>query len=306
MIICPNLVSFKISKVMSVKYKAIILGGSGFLGDHLSKLLIKKKFDVSILDIRINKSKSKSVKFIKGDIKNFYNLKKILKNFDYIFNFAGISDLEDANKNPIKTITNNINGTVNILECIKNSKKLKRLIFASSIYAISKQGGFYSTTKRSCENLIEDYSKKYGIKFSILRYGSIYGVGSGTKNAIYNLIYQGIKNKKILREGTGNEVRNYINVVDASNLTYQILKKKYENTYLNIIGKNKIKVKLVIKKIAKKLNIKKVIFLKNIKSQYHYSKNPYDYELPRGKTIKPKNNIKIDRGIDLIIDEIKK
>ena len=83
--------------------------------------------------------------------------------------------------------------------------------------------------------------QKYGINYSILRYGSIYGVGSETKNAIYNLIYQGIK--KIIREGTGNEIRNYINVVDASNLTYEILK-KYENSYLNIIGKNKIKVKV--------------------------------------------------------------
>lgn len=290
---------------MTSKNNAIILGGSGFLGNHLGNLLLKKNFYVTILDNKKSLNKVTNLKFIKCDINNFKNLSKILKNYNYVFNFAGISDLDEANENPLKTINNNINGTVNVLECIKNSKKLKRFVFASSIYAISKQGGFYSTTKRSCENLIEDYSKKYGINYSILRYGSIYGVGSGTKNAIYNLIYQGIKKKKIIREGTGNEIRNYINVVDASNLTYEILKKKYENSYLNIIGKNKIKVKVVIKKIAKKLNVKNIIYKNKIQSQYHYLKNPYDYELPRGKTIIPKNNIKIDRGIDLIINEIK-
>ena len=206
----------------------------------------------------------------------------------------------------MNTIESNIIGTVNILEALKNSKNLKKFIFASSIYAMSNQGGFYSSTKRSCENIIENYSEKYNINFSILRYGSIYGVGSSINNAIYNLIYQGIKNNKIIRYGSGEEIRNYINVKDATILTYRILSSKYNNKYINIIGKEKIQVKTVIKIIVKRLKINKVKYLKNIKSKFHYFKNPISYQIPKGQTLKPSKGINLLRGIDQVINEIKK
>ena len=83
----------------------------------------------------------------------------MLKKNDIVYHFAAVSDLDEAQKNHLKAIEVNIMGTVNILEaCIK--KKVSKLIFSSSIYARSEQGGFYSTTKLSSEMLIERYSKK--------------------------------------------------------------------------------------------------------------------------------------------------
>lgn len=291
---------------MTKKNNALIFGGSGFLGVHLSNYLLDKNFKIYVFDIKRNPNLSKKVKFIKGNIKNKNEVNKIPKNFDFVFNFAGISDLDEANKNPISTIENNLIGTVNILQSLINSKKLKKFIFASSIYALSNQGGFYSSTKRSCENLIENYSEKYNINFSILRYGSVYGIGSSKSNTIYNLIYQGIKKNIILRDGSGEEIRNYINVNDASKLTYMVLSKRYDNKYINIIGKEKLKVKKVIKTILKKIKVKKVKYLKNIKSKYHYFKNPIDYKIPGGQTLKPVNGINLSKGIDEVINEIKK
>ena len=229
-----------------------------------------------------------------------------MKNFDYIFNFAGISDIEKANEKPLETINQNFLANVKILESIKNHKSLRRFVFASSIYAISSQGEFYSSTKRSTENIIENYANKYGIKFSILRYGSIYGTRTNQLNAIHSFIKQAIKNKKIIRAGLGNEIRNYINVKDAAKITYEILKKKYENKYINIIGKEKNQVKKVLRMIAKKLATKKIIFKKNIKLKYHYSKSPYSYKIKKGITIFPLNPIKFSHGLEEIIHEIKK
>ena len=208
------------------KNKAIIFGGAGFLGSHLSDLLNQKNFKVTIFDIKKTKFNNKSCKFINGNITNKKKISKILKKFDYVFNFAGISDIEEANKNPLETINRNFLGNVNILESLKNHSNLKRFVFASSIYAISSQGEFYSSTKRSSENIIENYSNKYGIKYSILRYGSIYGTRTNKLNAIHNFILQGIRDNKIIRPGMGNEIRNYINVKDAAKITYEILKKK--------------------------------------------------------------------------------
>lgn len=287
-----------------MKKKIIIFGGSGFIGSHLTDILYNQKFDVTVFDVFKNDTFNKNIKFIKGDIQDKKKIFKITKKYEYIFNFAGISDISKANVDPISTINNNFIGTVNILEAIKYQKKVKRFVFASSIYAMSSQGGFYSSTKRSSENIIENYSKKFGIKYSILRYGSIYGARSNRDNAIYDSIYQGIKRKKIVRKGVGNEIRSYINVKDAAKITLEILNRKFENKYVNIIGKNKIKVKNVLNLISKKLNHKKIFYKKNEKLNYHYNKNPYNYKITQGIEIKPNNPINLSLGIDEIIKEI--
>lgn len=285
-------------------YKVLIFGGSGFIGSHLSDLLYNKKFDVTVFDIFKNNLINKNIKFIKGSITDKKKIFEITKKYDYVFNFAGISDIGKANIDPIKTIDANFIGTVNILEAIKSQKKIKRFIFASSIYAISSQGGFYSSTKRSSEDIIKNYAQKYGIKYSILRYGSIYGTRSNRFNAIYDFIYQGIKEKRIVRNGSGNEIRNYINVKDAAKITLKILKKEFENKCFNIIGKNKIKVRDVLNLISRKLNFKKIIYKKNEQLKYHYIKNPYSYKIDKGLEIRPTKPVKFSFGIDEIIEEI--
>ena len=88
----------------------------------MSNYLLDKNFKIYVFDIKRNPNLSKKVKFIKGNIKNKNEVNKIPKNFDFVFNFAGISDLDEANKNPISTIENNLIGTVNILQSLKNSR----------------------------------------------------------------------------------------------------------------------------------------------------------------------------------------
>ena len=95
---------------------------------------------------------------------------------------------------PLKTARVNILGTVNILElAFKNS--INKVIFSSSIYAISSNGGFYRCSKRACEDFFEEYSKKYNLKFSILRYGSLYGPNSDETNGIYKILKDAVKKK---------------------------------------------------------------------------------------------------------------
>ena len=83
-----------------------------------------------------------------------------------------------------------------------------------------------------------------------------------------------------------------------------ILNKRYENKYLNIIGNKKIKVKDVLNLISKKLDSIKIIYKKKEQLKYHYKKNPYTYKIERGIEIKPKKSIKLSTGFDEIIKEI--
>ena len=282
---------------------AIVFGGSGFLGSHISDYLTLAGYKVTIFDKKRSRFLKKKQTMVIGDITNYYAVHSAIKKNKYVFHFAGVSDLEESNLNPLKTIKFNILGTTNILEAIKNNKKTSRLIFASSIYARSNQGGFYSSTKRACESLIENYQHKYNVNYTILRFGSLYGLRANYFNAIKKFVIQGIKKRIIKRDGDGMEIRNYINVKDAAKICVDILKKKYVNKYFNIIGKEKMTVRKIINIISKKTDTKKIIYRRNIRNDVHYKINPFTYKVREGKFLKVKNSIKLSKGIQEIIDD---
>ena len=74
-------------------------------------------------------------------------MSKAIKGNDYVYNFAGISDIEESIKKPIDTVKINILGTINTLEASLKSK-IKKYLFASSVYVSSNQGGFIGQVKR--------------------------------------------------------------------------------------------------------------------------------------------------------------
>lgn len=278
-----------------------VFGGSGFLANHISEKLTNEGYDVTIIDLVKPKNLLKKQKFINANILDKKKIKKILGKINVVYHFAGIADIDKANKFPFLSLNTNILGTINIMEaCIHN--KVKKIIFASSVYALSEKGGFYSTCKLASEMIIEQYSNKYNIKYNILRFGSLYGLRSNYFNSLGKYVSQAKKNKKIIRYSDGNETRNYINVLDAANLCIRILKKKYENKYFNLIGSKEFKVKNVLKKIAKLSKIKNIIYKKKI-YEHHYKINPYTYKLRRGISLKPKKEINIEEGIKQIINE---
>ena len=157
----------------------------------------------------------------------------LLKKVNTVFHFAASADLNYSNETPFETIESNITGTINVLKsCLKN--RVKKIVFASSIYARSEQGGIYSTSKLSSEMIIEKICKKFGLKYVILRFGTIYGERANSFNTVQNYINKAKVNKKISRESKGNEVRSYIHVKDVARITYKSLNKVYENNYYNI------------------------------------------------------------------------
>ena len=110
-------------------------------------------------------------------------MKKSIKDSSYVYNFAGIADLDYGVHQPIKSIEQNILATVNMLNFCKKHK-IRRYVYASTIYVYSEKGGFYRCSKQAAENYIEEYYKKFKLNYTILRYGSLYGPGAGTNNGL--------------------------------------------------------------------------------------------------------------------------
>ena len=100
---------------MKKKIKILIIGGTGFLGFHLSKFFIKKKYKVFSLSKNNPKSLRyiKKIKYLRGDISKYHSIKFLKKyNFEYIVNCGGYVD----HKNRIKTFKTHSNGCKNLLK----------------------------------------------------------------------------------------------------------------------------------------------------------------------------------------------
>lgn len=287
------------------KKNVLITGGSGFIGTEVSKLLLSKNYNLTILDLKKPNYTNKKLKFVKGNISNKKLIKKVIKGKDIVYHFAGIADIGEASKLPVETVENNILATVNILnESVQNN--INRFIFASTVYVHSEDGGYYKCSKKSCELYIQEFSKKSNLKFTILRYGTIYGPSTNLKNNINKIVSGAIKSKQVIYEGKINTKRSVIHTKDAALAAVKVLAKKYENKSVLITGNKNFKISEILKTIKEKLNIKSKIIYKNKKLYGHYIKSPFtERKLPYIQ-LKPKKQIEIEQGIEEVINFLKK
>ena len=121
-----------------MKKNILITGGFGLLGSNLYKFLIRK-YNVYILDKKKNFYKRNYLKIprqhvVLGSYLNRKLVKNILlkKKINVIFHTGAVTQVLDALKNPEKTYINNINGTLNFLECIRQINKKIIFIYSSS------------------------------------------------------------------------------------------------------------------------------------------------------------------------------
>lgn len=249
----------------------------------------------------MSKFRKKNQKMIIGNLNDAKKIDKALKNIHTVLHFAASADLDESNKNPFRTIENNVVGTISLLRaCLK--RKVKKIIFASSIYAISEQGGIYSTSKLSSEMIIERVCKKFNLKFVILRFGSVYGGVANNFNTIQKFIRSAKTKKKIFRDTKGDEVRSYIHILDVAKIVFESIKRKYENGYYNVFGGTKTTVKKLLFEIRSQIPGLKLMFTKKDTRKYNYKKNPFTYKLRKGKNIKLKKYINLKKGISNIIN----
>ena len=276
-------------------YKLVfVIGGEGFIGKKLVQLLLEKNFKVRVLDIKNVNKKYLNYDYFKVDVLELESLKKILKNSSYVFNFAGFSDLNKARANPISTVRQNILGTVNCLEACKKNN-VKRFFYASSLYSDTNIGNFYRCSKKAAEDYTLEYNKRFGLNYTIIKFGSIYGSGSDQSNTLYKIIHDAFKSKKLTYHGTKDTMREYIHVEDAAEATIDLMSKNYNNKTVNITSGKLLKVETVLKMINEIINKKyeiKFLTKKNIAG--HYVTTPY--RLSENITINYTKNNYIDLG----------
>ena len=286
-----------------MKFKRVMVtGSSGFIGSHLADALEKQGFNVVLFDAVPSKFKSPTQKEIIGDILKSEDIENAMEGCDVVFHFAAQADISSSSNMPTKTINANIIGTQNILEAARKYK-VRRIIFASTIYVYSELGSFYRVSKQACEKIIEEYQREFGLDYTILRFGSLYGPRANRFNAIRKFLLDAIKNNRIVRMGDGNEIREYIHVKDAAQLSIDALSNNYTNKHIIISGNQQIKVKDLLIMIKEILGGQVKIEYEKENELHHYDITPYNYRPQVAVKITPKDYHDLGQGlIDQIYD----
>ena len=283
--------------------RVLVFGGAGFLGSHVADQLSKGGYIVTIFDRQISPYISGNQKMIVGDILDRNRVRKAIQNAEIVFHFAAIADIQEARDNPVDTANFNIIGTMHILDACREFS-IRRFLYSSTIYVYSDHGSFYRSSKQACELFIENYQKEYNLNFTILRYGSLYGARANNFNFIRNCIREALLEGKIIRKGSGEEIRDYVNILDAAIASVDAIEDCYENKYLMITGSQTLKVKELLAMISEIMNEQIEIIYSNDEISGHYKITPYSFKPKVALKITPKNFHDLGQGILDTIYEI--
>lgn len=293
---------------MKINKKAVVFGGSGFLGSYIADELTRRNYDVIIADIEVSKYlQSNQQIFKKVDILDISSILNIVQDASIVYNFAAIADLEDAIHKPLEAMNINVMGNLNILEACKQVATIERFVYASSAYALSSEGSFYGISKQSSEKLTEEYYKRYGLKYTVIRYGSLYGERASHNNYIYNLIKDSIKHGKLEYKGDGQDLREYIHAADAAKLSVDVIEDtQYENEHIILTGIEKLKRIELLTMISEIMQNKLKIEQIEDNNFGHYKITPYSFHPTVAKKLVANPYIDLGQGLLECIQEIHK
>jgi len=288
-----------------MKYKKVVVfGGCGFLGGYVVDELVRKGYKVIAADIKPSEYIDETF-FRKCDIMDRCSIDNIISDdVEVVYNFAGFANLDKSVFYPVETINLNIVGNLNILEVCKE-KKVGRIVFASSSYAMNDKGSFYGISKLSSEKIIEEYQKLYGLKYTIIRYGSVYSEREFENNYIYHLIKEAVEQQKIIHDGDGEEVREYIHAEDAARLSVDIIEsEEYENQNIVLTGVERMKRRELFEMINEILNDDIEIIFKNNEYKNHYKVTPYSFHPTLSKKLVANPFIDMGQGLLECVKEV--
>lgn len=222
----------------------IVTGGCGFIGSHLTELLLNEGHDVLVLDnlstgrlLNLEHLKHfKNLKIVEADISDFESIEKHFKSVDWVFHIAALADIVPSIEQPLKYHKSNVDGTISVLEASRKYK-IKHIVYAasSSCYGIPD---YYPTTESAeirpqypyavTKNLGEQYvmywNQIYQLPTTCLRFFNVYGPRSrtsGTYGAVFGVfLAQKIHNKPFTVVGDGTQTRDFTYVSDIANACY--------------------------------------------------------------------------------------
>lgn len=287
--------------------RILVTGGAGFLGSHLVDALVERRHTVTVLDRKPSKWLPREVERVQAELDDRAALASAVAGRDVVYHLAGFADLNAAKTRPLDTVHANIVGTVNLLEAMR-AENVTRLLFASTAYVYSREGGFYRCSKQACESYIEEYAHAFGLRYTMIRYGSLYGPRADASNGVYRLLRTAMAEGRLAYSGGPDDVREYLHVEDAARLSADVLDPAFEGQHVMLTGASPTRASELFMMFQEILGRRIEIDYRHIEGpgSGHYAVTPYAYTPRPGRKLVTTHYVDMGQGLLRMIDDIQR
>ncbi len=219
--------------------KILVTGSEGFIGSHLVELLVSRGYSVRAL-VQYNSFNNKgwleeldsktlsSVETVLGDIRDPNLVRRVVRGCDSVIHLAALIAIPYSYSSPHSYVETNINGTLNVLEAVKELE-VGKLIQASTseVYGTAefvpitenhplKGQSPYAASKIGADQLARAYFASYGTPVQIVRPFNTYGPRQSTRAVIPTIIMQLVNGQHEIEIGNLDATRDFSYVVDTA------------------------------------------------------------------------------------------
>lgn len=234
--------------------KVLVTGGAGFIGSHTVDLFLKKGCYVAVVDNFYSGNRenlNSKADFFECDVTNKKDLEKVFEKArpDYVLHLAAQTNARLSFKEPVFDVVTNVGGSINVLECCRKFG-VKKVVFASSaaVYGEPKELPVneasrkaplcpYGISKFSAESYFAQYNAIFGLDYTILRYGNVFGPRQdpkGEAGVVSVFIENMLQGKQVKINGDGEQTRDFVFVGDVANANRLALEKNAKSRIFNI------------------------------------------------------------------------
>jgi len=284
--------------------RILVTGASGFLGRYVVDALAEAGHAVRTFDLQPAAAPS-AAEIMAGDVTDPAACAAACAGMEAGFHCAGIADIEDCNADPVRAVRVNVMGTAALLDAAR-ANGVGFFAFASSLYAASRLGGVYRTTKMACESLVANYRDLCGMEFVNIRFGTLYGPGADARNSVRRYVAQAPAEGQINYHGDGEEMREYIHVADAAKCCVRLFDVAERNRTVVVTGLSLTKVSDLFLMIGDILGkpLKIVYGAKDKRKESHYRITPFSHVSQYMYKIVPNEAIDLGQGVLSVVEEI--
>jgi UDP-glucose 4-epimerase len=238
--------------------KTLVTGGAGFIGSHLTDLLLSEGHQVTVVD-NLRGGWMKNLKqaelkpgfrFVHADIRDRKALEGLFDGMDWVFHLAALSDIVPSIEQPRDYFETNVDGTFNVLEGAQKAN-VKKFLYAasSSCYGIPNRYPTpetasispqypYALTKYLGEQIVLHWAQVYKLPALSLRLFNVFGPRSRT-TGVYGAVFgvflsQKLHGKPFTVVGDGKQTRDFTFVSDVADAFYTAAQSSLSNEFMNV------------------------------------------------------------------------
>lgn len=261
-----------------MNHKILITGADGFIGSHLTELLVAEGYEVRAfayynsfntwgwLDT-LPKSVMDHIEIFAGDVRDPNGVREAMKGCSAVFHLAALIAIPFSYHSPDSYVDTNIKGTLNVLQAARDMETERVLITSTSeVYGTARyvpidenhpyQGQSpYSATKIGADRLAESFYRSFGLPITIVRPFNTYGPRQSARAVIPTIITQLLVGKTEIKLGALTPTRDFNYVKDTANGFYQIFQSdKTIGEEINIATRHEISIGALAEELIRQIN----------------------------------------------------